>query len=138
MSQYEELKTSMTDQAYLVEALTEMGYKPVVQANGIELRGYAGRKWQRPVQVMIPRDQLPGALAPVGFGRDSTGVFQAVIDDMDRDGLSLNERWLGRISQAYKERQTMAIAKAKGYVFQGRKVIETPQGKKVQLHFSVR
>ena len=138
MSQYEELKTSMTDQQYLVEALTEMGYKPVEQTSGTVLRGYGGRQWNRPVQVIVPRDQLSGALAPVGFGKDAAGVFQAVIDDMDRLGLGLDERWLGRIAQSYKERQTMAVAKAKGYVFRGRNVIDTPQGKKVQLHFAVR
>ena len=37
MSQYEELTTTMTDQQYLVEALTEMGYKPEVQTEGIGL-----------------------------------------------------------------------------------------------------
>jgi hypothetical protein len=30
------------------------------------------------------------------------------------------------------------VAKAKGYVFKGRQVIDTPQGRKVQLRFSVR
>ena len=32
----------------------------------------------------------------------------------------------------------MAVAKAKGYVFRGREVVETAQGKKVQLRFAVR
>jgi hypothetical protein len=32
----------------------------------------------------------------------------------------------------------MAVAKAKGYIFKGREVINTPQGKKVQLRFAVR
>ena len=68
MSQYEELTTTMTDQQYLVEALTEMGYKPEVQTEGTALRGYGGVSWNRPVQVTIPKDQLRGALAAVGFG----------------------------------------------------------------------
>ena len=32
----------------------------------------------------------------------------------------------------------MAVAKAKGYVFKGKDVIDTPQGKKIQLRFAVR
>lgn len=32
----------------------------------------------------------------------------------------------------------MAVAKAKGYVFKGREVVATSQGKKVQLRFAVR
>ena len=55
MSQYEEVKTTMTDQQYLVEALTEMGLKPEVQTDGTALRGYGGVTWSRPVQVIIPR-----------------------------------------------------------------------------------
>ena len=138
MSQYEELTTTMTDQQYLVEALTEMGYKPEVQTEGTALRGYGGVSWNRPVQVTIPKDQLRGALAHVGFGRDETGVFQAIIDDLDRKYTDLNESWLGRVAQGYKERQTMAVAKTKGYVFRGREVVQTPQGPKVQLRFAVR
>ena len=138
MSQYEELKTTMTDQQYLVEALTEMGYKPEVQTDGTALKGYGGVTWNRPVQIIIPRAQLRGALAAVGFGRDETGVFQAVIDDLDRQYGGLDASWLGRVAQSYKERQTMAVAKTKGYVFRGREVIQTPQGPKVQLRFAVR
>ena len=77
-------------------------------------------------------------MAPVGFGRDETGVFQAIIDDLDRKYTDLNESWLGRVAQTYKERQTMAVAKTKGYVFRGREVVQTPQGPKVQLRFAVR
>ena len=137
MSQYEELTTTMTDRQFLVEALTEMGYKPV-QSEATALRGYGGINWNRPVQVTIPRDQLRGALASIGFGRDDSGVFQAVIDDLDRQYCGFDERWLGRVAQAYKERQTMAVARSKGYVFRGRDVIQTPQGPKVQLRFAVR
>ena len=32
----------------------------------------------------------------------------------------------------------MAVARAKGYVFKGREVINTPTGQKVQLRFAVR
>jgi hypothetical protein len=62
---------------------------------------------------------------------------QALISEYDR-GIGFNDAWLGRLAQSYKERQTMAVAKAKGYVFKGREVITTPQGKKVQLRFAVR
>jgi hypothetical protein len=138
MSQYEELTTTMSDQQYLVEALTELGYKPQVLPEGTVLRGYGSVAWNRPVQVIIPRDQLRGALAPVGFGRDAAGVFQAVIDDLDRQYPGLDQFWLGRVAQAYKEKQTMAVARSKGYVFRGREVVQTPQGPKVQLRFAVR
>ena len=72
------------------------------------------------------------------YNHGVAGIYQAVIDDMDRDYHGLNAGWLSRVTQTYKEKQTMAVARAKGYVFKGREVIDTPQGKKVQLRFAVR
>lgn len=138
MSKFERTTTTIADGTYLVEALEELGFKPAVNWQGQELRGYGGVAWPEKAQVIIPRAQLKGALADVGFVRDRNGTYQAVIDDMDRDYAGLNQAWLGRIAQVYKERQTMAVAKAKGYVFRGREVVETAQGPKVRLRFAVR
>ncbi len=87
--------------------------------------------------IIIRRRQLDSASNDIGFARDGSGVYRAIISEYDR-GIGFNEAWLGRVAQSYKERQTMAVAKAKGYVFRGREVVETPQGKKVQLRFAVR
>jgi len=77
---------------------------------------------------------LDSASNDIGFARDATGAFQAVISEYDR-GIGFDDAWLGRLAQVYKEKQTMAIARAKGYVFKGREVVNTPQGKNVQLRF---
>lgn len=138
MSKFEQLQTSVTEGQYLVEALHELGYRPSVDWNGQTLRGYGGAVWPEKAQVVIPRAQLGGALADIGFVRDASGVFRAVIDDMDRDYHRFDSAWIGRLTQTYKEKQTMAVARTKGYVFKGREVIDTPQGKKVQLRFAVR
>jgi hypothetical protein len=37
-------------------------------------------------------------------------------------------KWLGRVQQVYKEKQTLAMARAKGYILKGREVIETSEG----------
>ena len=79
---------------------------------------------------------MDSASNDIGFARDGSGVYRAIIREYDR-GIGFNDAWIGRLSQAYKERQTMAVAKAKGYVFKGREVINAPQGKKVQLRFAV-
>ncbi len=41
-------------------------------------------------------------------------------------------RWLGRVQQIYKEKQTLATARAKGYTLKSREVIETSQGEQVR------
>ncbi len=121
----------------MVEALQELGYTPEVCREGAALYGYLGDERPERGQVILRRRQLDPASNDIGFARDANGVYRAVISEFDR-GIGFNEAWLGRLSQVYKKRQTMAVAKAKGYVFRGREVIDTPQGKKVQLRFAVR
>lgn len=132
-----ELRTTLTDERYLVDALRELGYEPEVCREGRPLVGYMGDERPERAQIIIRRKQLDSASNDIGFIRDGSGVYQAIISEYDR-AIGFDDTWLGRLAQIYKERQTMSVAKAKGYVFKGREVIETPQGKKVQLRFAVR
>lgn len=137
MSMYEETVTVIAHGSYLAEALEELGYKPEVHPDGAALFGYLGDERPERAHVIIRRDQLDSASNDIGFRRDASGVYRAIVSEYDR-GIGFDDARLGRVAQAYKERQTMAVAKAKGYVFQGRQVIDTPRGKKVQLRFAVR
>jgi len=137
VSKYVELRTSLTDERYLVEALRELGYEPEVCREGRPLVGYVGDERAERAHITIPRGQLDSASNEIGFARDNSGLYQAIVSEYDR-GIGFDDAWLGRVVQVYKERQTMAVAKAKGYVFKGKEVIRTPQGKKIQLRFAVR
>lgn len=137
MSKYMELLTKLTEEQHLVEALRELGYTPEVCREGTPLVGYMGDERAERAQIVIRRQQLDSASNDIGFARDESGVYQAIISEYDR-GIGFDDSWLGRVAQTYKERQTMAVAKAKGYVFKGREVVNTPQGKKIQLRFAVR
>jgi uncharacterized protein DUF1257 len=137
LSKYQELETKVTEERFLIEALQELGYRPDVCPEGRFLIGYRGDERHERAHVIIPRQQLDCASNDIGFARDATRVFRALISEYDR-GIGFDDAWLGRLAQIYKERQTMAIAKAKGYLFKGKEVVETPQGKKIHLRFAVR
>jgi hypothetical protein len=137
LSKYLTTTISVTDEQYLIAALQQLGYNPEVCHEGRPLVGYMGDERAERAQIIISRRQLDSASNDIGFARDASGVYRAIISEYDR-GIGFDDAWLGRVSQAYKERQTMAVAKARGYVFKGREVIETPQGTKVQLRFAVR
>ena len=137
MSKYEEAITTIAHEGYLVEALEQLGYKPEVHKNGAALVGYQGDERAEQAHIIIRRRQLDSASNDIGFVRAASGRYRAVVSDYDR-GIGFDQAWLGRVSQAYKECQTMAVAKARGYVLQSRNVIQTPQGPKVQLRFAVR
>ena len=137
MSKYLEMRTELKDERYLIEALRELGFEPEVYAECKPLFGYMGDERAERAQIIIRRRQLDSASNDIGFARDSSGIYQAIISEYD-GSIGFNDAWLGRLAQTYKERQTMAVAKAKGYVFKGREIIDTPQGKKIQLRFAVR
>jgi hypothetical protein len=137
MSKYEELATVLTEERYLVEALEQLGYKPEVHKGGAALYGYLGDERPEKAQVIVRRQQRirpQMTLASPATHRDNFVPWSATMIAAS----GFDEGWVGRVAQAYKECQTMAVAKSRGYVFQGRSVIDTPQGKKVQLRFAVR
>ena len=137
MSKYAETATTVRDQAYLVAALTDLGYKPEIHAGGAALVGYEGRERPERANVIIRRAQIGSASNDIGFVRKPDGTFGAVLSEYDRS-IGFDEKWLGRVHQAYKEHQTLADAKAKGYVFRGREVVETPEGPQIRLQFMAR
>jgi hypothetical protein len=119
MSKYEEMKTTLTEECFLVQALQDLGYSPDVRREGSALYGFQGDERPERAQIVIRRRQLDSASNDIGFARDATGVYLGIISEYDRS-IGFNEAWLGRVAQAYKERQAMAVAKVKGYVFKGR------------------
>ena len=92
MSKYVELRTSVTDERYLVEALQELGYETEVCREGRALVGYLGDKRAERAQIIIPRGQLDAASNEIGFSPDGDGVYQAIVSEYDR-GIGFDDVW---------------------------------------------
>lgn len=137
MSKYAELRTVLADESHIIAALNDLGYVVETPLEAQSLVGYRGDDRPEKATIIIRRNQLDSASNDIGFARGLDGTFRAIISEYDRS-IGYDDAWLGRLAQAYKERQTMSVAKAKGYVFKGREVVQTPQGKTVRLRFAVR
>ena len=137
MSKYGEIHTSLREEKYLLEALTEMGYQVEAHCEGAPLNSYYSDQEAKVANVIIRRDQLRGAYGDVGFVRQPDGQFAMIKDELD-EYRGYGARWLGRVQQIYKEKQTLATARAKGYTLKSREVIETSQGEQVRLQFVAR
>jgi hypothetical protein len=137
MSAYGEFETTVREQGFLVEALADMGYMAEVHPEGAALFGYRGDERPERAHVIIRRAQLDSASNDVGFARGADGRFRAILSEYDR-GIGYDEKWLGKVHQHYKERQTMAVARAKGYVFRSKEVVQTPNGPQIRLQFMAR
>jgi len=137
MSAYGEFETATREQSFLVEALTEMGYRVEVHGDGVPLFGYHGDKRPERAHVIIRRAQLDSASNDIGFARGADGRFRAILSEYDRS-IGYDDKWLGKVHQHYKEKQTMAVARAKGYIFRGKEVVQTPNGPQIRLQFVAR
>lgn len=135
MSKYAVTSTEVKEEKYLVEALREMGYHPEVHAEGAKVNSYFSEQEAKIAHVIIRRRDLPGAFGDIGFVRQADGRLSKIGDELDRQ---YGARWLGRLQQLYKEKQTLAVARAKGYILKKREVVETSTGQQVRLQFAVR
>jgi hypothetical protein len=137
MSKYSVNQTVLREEKYLVEALKEMGYEVEVHPEGAQLNSYYAEQEAKTANIILRRQHLRGAYGDIGFTRQPDGQFAMVKDELD-EHRGYGARWLGRVQQLYKEKQTLAMARAKGYTLKGREVIETSNGQQVRLQFVAR
>ena len=137
MSKYSVNQTVLREEKYLVEALTEMNYEVEVHPEGASLNSYYSDQEAKLANVIIRRQYLPGAYGDIGFARQPNSQFAVVQDELDQYH-GYGPKWLGRVQQNYKEKQTLAMAKAKGYTLKGREVVESSEGQQVRLQFVAR
>jgi hypothetical protein len=137
LSKYMECQTVIGDRKFLVAALAELGYHVEVHPEGAALFGYEGRERPERAHVIIRRKELSSASNDIGFARSAEGRFVALLSEYDQQ-IGYDRKWLAKVQQIYKEKQTIAMARAKGYVFQGREVVETADGQQIRLRFGVR
>ena len=137
MSKYGETQTVLSEEKYLVEALKDMGYQVEVHAQGARLKSYYSEQEEKVANIIIRREQLRGAYGDVGFARQPDGRLALITDELD-EHRGYGTKWLGRVQQLYKEKQTLAMARDKGYILKGREVIQTSEGQQVRLQFAAR
>jgi len=82
VSAYGEFTTVMSEERYLVEGLTAMGYRVEVHADGAALVGYHGDERRETAHVIIRRAQLDSASNDIGFVRGKDGRYQAILSEI--------------------------------------------------------
>ena len=137
MSKYSVNQTVLREEKYLVEALKAMGYEVEVHPEGAQMNSYYAEQEAKVANIIIRRQHLRGAYGDVGFTRQPDGQFAMVKDELD-EYHGYGAKWLGHVQQLYKEKQTLAMARSRGYVLKGREVIQTKEGQQVRLQFATR
>ncbi len=138
MSAYKEHPTTLTDALCLTVALKAMGYVIERYDEPQTLYDYHGHERPQKANVIIRREFTGiGASNDIGFLKGADGTFTAIISAYDRN-VKFNDAWMGEVKQAYSEQREIAMARRKGYIFQGREVIDTNKGHQVRLVFAAR
>src|SRR6186997_1234315 len=102
MSHYTRLRTRLTRQDILVEALNSVGFAQVESHTEPQpLYGYLGDERSQKAEVIVRRKFVGEASNGLGFRRTKEGSFELVVSEFDaRDG-SFDARWLGGLQVAY-------------------------------------
>jgi hypothetical protein len=134
LSKFEEVKIEISNASFLAEALMASGHKVEIHPGGVTITDYDGNPYPQPAFVVVRK--TGEFLSDFGFTRRADGRFALIVDEYDQR-FRLGPAWMGRLLQTYKEKETIAMAKAKGYILRRREVTETPGGPQVRLQFVV-
>lgn len=111
MSKYMTFESrSFANAELLLEALSEIGFKSVVQGKDLPLAGWDKRD-ARTADIVIRRRDVPNHnfLSDIGFQKTSSG-YVAVIDDMDLN-YRLGKDFIVRLQSQYHEAAARKMAK---------------------------
>ncbi len=101
MSHYTCIRTQIREVPFLVEALHEMGFADVeVHEEAQHLYGYQGDRRPQTAEVIIRRKYIGAAANDVGFKRQDSGAFEAIVSEFDRRN-RCNAAWLQELNHRY-------------------------------------
>jgi hypothetical protein len=101
MSHFTQVATQMVSRPHLVRALADLGFRAVeVYDEAQPLHGWAGQ--QAVANVIVRKANLRGATADLGFLKNESGQYVAIIEGMDRR--KFDNAWLGQLGQRYAYR----------------------------------
>ena len=100
MSHFVQIRTQIREEAILVECLKKMGFTGVeCHEEAQHLFGYQGDRRPETAEVIVRRKDIGLASNDIGFKRQPSGEYQAVISEYDRRRFS--EAWLQELNRNY-------------------------------------
>lgn len=84
MSHFTKLKSKLTNEAALVEALKDLGFTTEqieIHEKPAQLEGYDGRMRNEKANVVIRRKHVGSSMNDMGFLKQKDGTYEAIISD---------------------------------------------------------
>ncbi|MBY0549276.1 MAG: DUF1257 domain-containing protein [Candidatus Obscuribacterales bacterium] len=100
VSHYTKIKTSISDAAFLVKALNDLGFAHVDRHETAQnLYGYQNDRRTQTAEVIIRKQYVGAASNDIGFSREADGSLSAIISEFDQ--LKYGAAWLNQVTQRY-------------------------------------
>jgi hypothetical protein len=117
MSHYCEVAIEFTDEGCLVAALSRLGFQGKVEVHqeAQTLYGYKGDARPQKAHIVIRRHYVGHAANDLGFERQADGRYRVWVSEFDQSHNGYNNKWLGRLKQAYGIEKIRKEAKKRGY-----------------------
>lgn len=103
MSAFVEAQTNIVDEADLLDALDEMGFKPEAieqHAEAQPLYGYRGDRRSDTANVIIRRNHIGRLSNDIGWRRENDGTYTAVVSKFDSK--KRGEVWEGHLDRRFR------------------------------------
>lgn len=114
MSHFTTVRTLFVMREHLLAALEEMGFKKIeVHEEAQHLRGYLGDKRKQTAEIIIRKKYVGRMSNDIGFKTTDKGTYDAIISRFDR--AKYNKNWMGKLSQRYAYRATLAKLEEQGF-----------------------
>lgn len=97
------------NEALLLEALADLGYRDVERGDALPLYGYQGDERTERAQLVVRRKHIGVASNDLGFARTSDG-FTPIISEYDERTLH-DGKFIARLRSAYNERVVSEMQK---------------------------
>jgi hypothetical protein len=115
MSHFTTLRTQITDLKALRTALADLGFPDVeVFETAQPLYGYQGDARTQTAEVIVRRKHIGWLSNDLGFRRNASGTFDAIISDYDSRKFS--KEWLDRLTQRYAYHAARAKLEEQGFM----------------------
>lgn len=133
MSHFSTIKTRLVERDYLLRALDDMGFKGKVEVHEepVPLHGFLGDRRRQKAEIVIPRKHVGRASNDVGFHRNPSGFYDAMISGFDQARFS--SKWLGRLTQRYAYHAAVDKLREQGF-----EIVEETEEKSGQLNVTLR
>lgn len=126
MSVQRKQKTDMNDKSSVVQALKDLGYKPVVQDKK-KIRGHADELSDEGCEIVLRKEDTVDTKgnkrgADIGFSQQADGSFTVITDTWVNKDINIEE-FSKTVKVAYVKAHGRKIAKKNNLVFKGERTL---------------